>query len=187
IARCACPSMECAADMSYEIASVQGRRVWDSRGRPTVEAEIRLSGGAVGRAIAPAGASRGTHEAVDLRDGGERFGGMDVQRAVGHINEDIARAIVGFDAQDQAAIDATLIALDGTMNKARLGGNAIVAVSVALAQAAAASRGLPLWRYLAGSAPVSLPLPEIQVFGGGAHAGRRLDIQDVMVTPVGAG
>jgi len=172
--------------MGSEIVSVHGRRVWDSRGRPTVEAEVALASGAVGRAIAPAGASRGSREAVDLRDGGSRLGGNDVMRAVGNVSGEIAESLIGFDAHDQAAVDATLIALDGTPDKARLGGNAMVAVSLAVAQAAAASEGLALWRYLAGTGPVSLPLPEIQIFGGGAHAGRRIDIQDLMVIPMSA-
>jgi enolase len=172
--------------MGSEISSVHGRRVWDSRGRPTVEAEVQLATGTVGRAIAPAGASRGSREAVDLRDGGARLGGNDVMRAIGHINGEIAEALTGFDAHDQEAVDATLIALDGTADKARLGGNAVVAVSLAVAQAAAACEHLPLWRYLARDKPVSLPLPEIQIFGGGAHAGRRIDIQDLMVVPLSA-
>jgi enolase len=172
--------------MGGEISSVHGRRVWDSRGRPTVEAEVRLATGALGRAIAPAGASRGSREAVDLRDGGVRLGGNDVMRALGHMNGEIADALTGFDAHDQEAVDATLIALDGTDDKARLGGNAIVAVSIAVAQAAAACEGVPLWRYASRGEPVSLPLPEIQIFGGGAHAGRRIDIQDLMVVPLSA-
>jgi len=172
--------------VSCEIVSVRARRVWDSRGRPTVEAEVRLVTRAVGRAIAPAGASRGSREAVDLRDGGARLGGNDVTRAVANVNGEIADALTGFDAHDQAAVDATLIALDGTPDKSRLGGNAMVAVSLAVAQAAAASEGLPLWRYLAGERVVSLPLPEIQIFGGGAHADRRIDIQDLMVIPMSA-
>jgi enolase len=172
--------------MGSEIVSIRGRRVWDSRGRPTVEAEVRLACGSLGRAIAPAGASRGSREAVDLRDGGARLGGNDVTRAVGNIGEEIAEALSGFDAHDQAAVDATLVALDGTPDKARLGGNAMVAVSLAIAQAAAASDGLALWRYLAGARPVSLPLPEIQIFGGGAHAGGRIDVQDLMVIPMAA-
>ena len=172
--------------MGCEIVSIHGRQVWDSRGRPTVEAEVRLATGAVGRAIAPAGASRGSGEAVELRDGGVRLGGNGVTRAVAHVSGEIASALAGFDAHDQAAIDATLIALDGTPGKARLGGNAIVAVSLAVARAAAASENVALWRYLAGDGPVSLPLPEIQVFGGGAHAGRRIDIQDLMVIPMAA-
>jgi len=167
--------------MTSPIASVTGRQLWDSRGRPTVEAEVTLASGAVGRAIAPAGASRGAHEAIDLRDGGTAFGGFGVARAVGGIGAEIAPAITGMDAHGQAAIDAALCALDGTPNKARLGANAVVAVSMAVLQAAAADARLPLWRYLAGDAKVRIPLPEIQIFGGGAHAGRRTDVQDFMI------
>ncbi len=169
------------------IAAVRGRRVWDSRGRPTVEAEVALAGGARGRAIAPAGASRGTHEAVDFRDGGTRFGGMDVGGAIAAVNGPIARALAGMDARDQAAVDAALVALDGTANFARLGGNATTAVSLAVLAAAAAADGVPVYRRLAGAGPVRIPLPEIQIFGGGAHAGRRVDVQDFMVMPLGAG
>jgi enolase len=151
-----------------------------------VEAEVVLADGSRGRAIVPAGASRGSREAIDLRDGGDRLGGMDVTRAVGHVAGPIAAALAGRDAQDQAAVDAALIALDGTPNKAKLGGNATTAVSLAVAHAAAAARRVPLWRHLAGDAPVTLPLPEIQIFGGGAHAGRRIDVQDLMVIAVGA-
>ena len=172
--------------MNTAIARVHGRRVWDSRGRPTVEAEVVLEGGDIGRAIAPAGASRGSREAIDLRDGGTRFGGMDVARAISNIESVLAPVLVGREALDQASIDATLIALDGTPNKAKLGGNATVAVSLAVAHAAAVARGCPLWRSLAGDGPVTLPMPEIQIFGGGAHAGRRIDIQDLMLMPVGA-
>jgi enolase len=168
------------------IAAVKGRRVWDSRGRPTVEVEVALAGGARGRAIAPAGASRGRHEAVDLRDGGGPLGGMGVERAVANVNGPIARALAGMDAREQAAVDAALIALDGTPDKSKLGGNATVATSLAVLHAAAAAGGEPLWRHLAAGGPVTLPLPEIQIFGGGAHAGRRVDIQDFMVMPVGA-
>lgn len=163
------------------IQTVHGRRIWDSRGRPTVEVEIRLSDGAIGRGIAPAGASRGTREAVDRRDGGARFGGLDVQGALAGVRDEIAPAIRGLDPFDQELIDASLIALDGTPTKQRLGGNATVAVSLAVLHAAAASRELPLWSHLAGDRPVTIPLPEIQIFGGGAHAGRRVDIQDFMV------
>ena len=169
------------------ISEVRGRRVWDSRGRPTVEAEVALAGGARGRAIAPAGASRGRHEAVDLRDGGPRLGGLDVARAVANVNGPIAEALAGMDAREQAAIDAVLIALDGTADKSKLGGNALVATSLAVLHAAAAAEGAPLYRYLAGAGPIRLPLPQIQIFGGGAHAGRRVDIQDFMVMPLGAG
>jgi enolase len=168
------------------IARVHGRRVWDSRGRPTVEVEVGLAGGALGRAIAPAGASTGAGEAVDLRDGGAAFGGLDVTRAVRGIEQEIDAALRGVDAADQAHVDRTLVALDGTAERSRLGGNALVATSMAVAHAAAAAAGKPLWAWLAGARPVRLPLPQIQIFGGGAHAGGRLDVQDYMVTAVGA-
>jgi enolase len=165
------------------IVGVHGRRVWDSRGRPTVEAEMRLAGGGVGRAIAPAGASTGSSEAVELRDGGTRFGGRDVRRAVAAIDGEIAVALTGHDAVNQEAIDRVLIDLDGTQDKHRLGGNALVAVSMATLHAAANAAGRPLYRHLLGEihSEVLLPSPEIQIFGGGAHAGRRVDIQDFMV------
>jgi enolase len=163
------------------IHKVKARRVWDSRGRPTVEVDVLLAGGALGRAIAPAGASMGSGEAVDRRDGGKRLGGMDVQDALASLENEIAPLLIGRDATDQASIDTALIALDGTPNKARLGGNAIVATSMAVLQAAAASSGLPLHSYLAQGAPVRIPLPEIQIYGGGAHAGRRVDVQDFLV------
>ncbi|MCP5151002.1 MAG: phosphopyruvate hydratase [Chromatiales bacterium] len=168
------------------ISAVRGRRVWDSRGRPTVEAEVRLAGGALGRAIAPAGASTGSGEAVDRRDGDSAVGGYGVDGAVASVNGEIARALGGLDASDQAAVDHRLIALDGTPSKGRLGGNALIAVSMACAHAAAAAAGLPLWQHLLGDRTAVLPLPEIQILGGGAHAGRRVDIQDFMVTAVGA-
>ena len=171
---------------SLAIQGVSARRVWDSRGRPTVEAEVRLAGGVVGRAIAPAGASTGSGEAVDLRDGGARLGGHDVTAAVRNVNVPIAAALRGLDATDQDAIDRALVNLDGTPDRSRLGGNALVAVSTATLRAAAAAAGVPLWRHLLGDGPALLPLPEIQIFGGGAHAGRRVDIQDFMVMPVGA-
>ena len=167
--------------MTARIATVTGRRLWDSRGRPTVEAEVRLDSGAVGRAIAPAGASRGAHEAIDLRDGGAAFGGFGVDRAVAGIAAEIAPAIAGMDAREQAAVDRALCDLDGTPNKARLGANAVVAVSMAVLHAAAADAREPLWRWLAQGRKVRIPLPEIQIFGGGAHAGRRTDVQDFMV------
>jgi enolase len=168
------------------IERIVGRRVWDSRGRPTVEAEIFLDNGARGRAIAPAGASTGTHEAVELRDGGAAFGGFGVDQAIANVNGEIAAALRSMPIADQAAIDGRLIALDGTPNKARLGGNATIAVSMAALHAAAAARGEPLWRVVAGGGQVSLPMPMIQIFGGGAHAGRRVDIQDFLIMPVGA-
>jgi enolase len=168
------------------ITRVHARRIWDSRGRPTVEVEVHVAGGATGRAAAPAGASRGMREAVDLRDGGARLGGWDVQRAVANVNGPIAHALAGVDARRQASVDEILIELDATPTKSSLGGNAIVATSLACAHAAAASEHLPLYRYLAGGNPVGLPLPEIQIFGGGAHAGRRIDIQDLMVMALSA-
>jgi enolase len=155
--------------------------VWDSRGRPTVEADVLLEGGAVGRAIAPAGASTGTGEALDLRDGGTAFGGYDVTKAVANVNGIIAHAVSGIDATDQEALDERLIELDGTRNKSRLGANALLSVSMAAAHAAAAATGQPLYRYLGGVDAALIPLPQIQIFGGGAHAGRRVDIQDFMV------
>ena len=168
------------------IAQVRGRRVWDSRGRPTVEAEVLLTGGAAGRAIAPAGASRGRGEAVDLRDGGDRLGGFDVQTALAHVNGEIATALCGADAAGQEAVDRILVDLDGTPDKGRLGGNALIAVSMAVAHAAAAAAGEPLWRHLGGETPGRMPVPQVQIFGGGAHAGRRVDIQDFMVVALAA-
>ena len=171
------------------IRTVHARRVWDSRGRPTVEAEITTAGGATGRAIAPAGASTGSGEALDRRDGGPAFGGFDVQGAIAAIRAEIAPALAGMDAADQAALDGRMIALDGTPDKGRLGGNATIAVSMAAAHAAAAAHGMPLWRWFAGPAgdgPIVLPLPEIQIFGGGAHADARVDLQDFMVVCPGA-
>jgi enolase len=173
--------------MKTAIAAVAARQIWDSRGRPTVEAEILLQNGAKGRGIAPAGASRGSFEAIDLRDGGERFGGFGVTHALANVRGPIAAAIKGMDGRDPLAIDQQLEALDGTAQFARLGGNATVAVSLAAWQAAAASQKLALWRYLANDQAVRLPVPEIQIFGGGAHAGRRIDIQDLMVMVPGTG
>jgi enolase len=168
------------------IERIVGRRVWDSRGRPTVEAEILLDNGASGRAIAPAGASTGTHEAIELRDGGPAFGGFGVERAIANVNGEIASALHAMPIACQDAIDRRLIELDGTPNKARLGGNATIAVSMAALRASAAACGEPLWRMLAEGGAVTLPMPMIQIFGGGAHAGRRVDIQDFLVIPVGA-
>lgn len=171
------------------IVKVGARRVWDSRGMPTVEVEVATEGGAVGRAIAPAGASRGTREAVDLRDGGPVLGGMDVRRAVANVADLIAPRLIGLDAAEQAEVDAAILALDPSPLKSRIGGNATVATSLAVLHAAAAAKACPLWMHLSestGQVP-SLPLPEIQIFGGGAHAGRRIDIQDFMVLVPGAG
>ena len=171
---------------STNITRIAGRRVWDSRGRPTVEAEITLAGGATGRAIAPAGASRGMHEAIDLRDGGEDLGGFGVETALDNLADEIAPRLNGMDASDQEAVDLAMIDLDDTDTKSKLGGNTMIAVSMAVLHAAAAAENIPLWRYLAGDADVRIPMPEIQIFGGGAHAGRRVDIQDFMAVPVGA-
>ena len=172
--------------MNSDIAALSAYRIWDSRGRPTVEVDVQLVDGTVGRGIAPAGASRGSFEAIDLRDGGSALGGFGVDRALASVNTTIAGALIGRDAIDQAAIDAALIALDSTPNKSRLGGNATIATSLAVLDAAAKHAHAPLWRYVAGGRHVRLPLPEIQIFGGGAHAGRRIDLQDLMVMPVGA-
>ncbi|MBU2409038.1 MAG: phosphopyruvate hydratase, partial [Gammaproteobacteria bacterium] len=172
--------------MSTLIQQVIARRIWDSRGRPTVEVDVVLRNGGRGRGVAPAGASRGSREAVDLRDGGGALGGFGVSLALANVNGPIAQCIVGMDAMDQQAVDDALVALDGTPTKSALGGNATIATSLAVLHAAAASAGVPLWRHLAGDRAVRMPLPEIQIFGGGAHAGRRVDIQDFLVMPVGA-
>ena len=170
----------------FAIKSILARRVWDSRGRPTVEAEVVLNDGSLGRSIAPAGASQGTREALELRDGGDRFGGLDVLRAVGHVNGEISNALVGTKADNQIALDQALIDLDGTINKSRLGANATLAVSMAAAHAMAAASDMPLYRYLGSGQIGRLPMPQIQIFGGGAHAGRRVDVQDFMVVCPGA-
>ncbi len=169
-----------------KIRNLIARRIWDSRGRPTVEVEVESQDGTRGLGIAPAGASRGTREALELRDGGSAFGGLDVQRALAGIEAEIAPALRGREVHDQAGIDAALIALDGTPLKSRLGGNALTATSLAVLHAAAAHARQPLWQYLAAGRTVQLPVPQIQIFGGGAHAGRRVDVQDFMVIATGA-
>jgi len=163
------------------IRDVRARRVWDSRGRPTIEAEMTLAGGAVGRAIVPAGASKGSREAHELRDGGALFAGLDVMRAVENVDGAIARGVAGLRADQQATLDERLVEVDGTATKTRLGANATLAVSMAAAHAAAAAHDLPLYEYLGGADATLMPMPQIQIFGGGAHAGRRVDIQDFMV------
>ena len=174
----------------YNIKRVHGRRVWDSRGRPTVEVDVTLRYGAIGRAIAPAGASTGSGEAMEHRDGGKAFGGHDVQGAVAAVNTEIHVALKNKDVRDQEGIDNVLCELDGTANKSRLGGNALIATSMAVMHAAAAAEKIPLWQYLGPLVGHSdgnvLPLPEIQILGGGAHAAGRVDIQDFMVIAVGA-
>ena len=168
------------------IERVVGREVLDSRGNPTVEVEATLDSGAEGRAIVPSGASTGQFEAVELRDGGDRYGGKGVLRAVGHVNEEIAEAIEGLEALDQRALDAALIDLDGTPDKGRLGANAILGVSLAVARAAAEESGLPLFRYVGGANAHVLPMPMMNVLNGGVHADNNVDIQEFMIVPVGA-
>ncbi|MFM1791337.1 MAG: enolase, partial [Actinomycetota bacterium] len=169
-----------------EIVEVTGREVLDSRGNPTVEVEIVLDSGATGRAIVPSGASTGEHEAVELRDGGSRFLGKGVEKAVSNVNSAIAQAIVGMDATDQRSLDSTLIHLDGTENKARLGANAMLGTSLAVAHAAAAELELPLFRYVGGPHAHVLPVPMMNVINGGAHADNNVDLQEFMIMPVGA-
>lgn len=168
------------------IEGLVGREVLDSRGNPTVEVEVHLTSGATGRAIVPAGASTGALEAVELRDGGERYRGRGVRQAVAHVTGEIAAALVGRDAADQRGVDGTLVELDGTDNKSRLGANALVGVSLAAAKAAACELGLELYRYLGGANAHVLPVPMMNVINGGAHADNRLDFQEFMVVPVGA-
>ena len=172
--------------MSFAIEAVYGREILDSRGNPTVEVEVLLSGGATGRAGVPSGASTGAREARELRDGDKnRYGGKGVRKAVAHVNGEIAEAIRDSDARDQALIDRILIELDGTPNKGRLGANAILGVSLAVARAAAQASGLPLYRYLGGSDARTLPVPMMNIINGGVHADNPLDPQEFMVCPVG--
>jgi enolase len=167
------------------IDDLYAREILDSRGNPTVEVELTLDGGAAGRAAVPSGASTGAHEAVELRDGGERYGGKGTRRAVDHVDE-IAEALTGHDALDQAGVDQLLIALDGTPNKGRLGANAILGVSLAVAKAAAEAVGLPLYRYLGGVGARTLPVPMMNILNGGKHAAGSTDFQEFMVMPTGA-
>jgi enolase len=172
---------------SFRIAHLQAREVLDSRGFPTVEAEVHLGSGATGRAMVPSGASTGTHEALELRDNdNRRFLGKGVTAAVANIQGAISEAVLGLDVRDQRALDQTLIALDGTPNKERLGANAMLAVSLATARAAANQLGLPLWRWLGGANANRLPLPLMNVINGGAHADNGLAIQEFMIAPIGA-
>ncbi len=172
--------------MSFSIEAIHGREILDSRGNPTLEVEVLLSGGSAGRAGVPSGASTGTREALELRDGDKkRYGGKGVLKAVGHVNGEIAEELSGADARDQALIDRILVALDGTPNKGRLGANAMLGVSLAVARAAAEGSGLPLYRYVGGAGASTLPVPMMNVINGGAHADNRLDPQEFMVCPVG--
>jgi enolase len=169
-----------------KIAEVRGRQVVDSRGNPTVEVDVRLGSGALGRAIVPSGASTGVHEAVELRDGGETWGGKAVLQAVANVNGEIATLLVGRDASDQQGLDRALIDLDGTPNKGRLGANAILGASLAAAKAAAAEAGKPLYLWLGGEAATTVPVPMLNVINGGAHAINSIDLQEFMVVPAGA-
>jgi enolase 1/2/3 len=168
------------------IEAVFARQILDSRGNPTLEAEVELDDGAVGRAAAPSGASTGAAEAVELRDGGQDYGGKGVTRAVALVSDEIEEALLGFDADDQRQIDQAMIDLDRTADKSRLGANAIVAISMAVAKAAAASANLPLFRYLGGPNAHVLPVPMMNILNGGAHADNSVDIQEFMIAPVGA-
>src|SRR5579871_512684 len=169
-----------------QIDRVHARQILDSRGNPTVEVEVALRSGAHGHAAVPSGASTGEFEATELRDGGERWNGKGVTRAVAGVDGEIAAAVRGLDASDQEALDRTLIELDGTPNKSRLGANAILGVSLAAAHAQAAEEGLPLWRYLGGEAADLLPVPLMNVLNGGAHADNKVEFQEFMVVPWGA-
>ncbi len=172
--------------MSFEIISVQSRQVLDSRGNPTVEAEVVLADGAAGRAIVPSGASTGEHEAVELRDGDrDVYLGKGVSKAVNNVNDIIAPELLGFDASDQAGLDALLLELDGTENKSNLGANAILGVSLAAAKAAANEAGLPLYRYVGGAAARTLPAPMLNILNGGKHADNTVDFQEFMIQPLG--
>ena len=168
------------------ILDIIGREILDSRGNPTVEVDVRLEGGAFGRAAVPSGASTGAHEAVELRDGGARFGGKGVQKAVAAVNGELFDALCGMDAEEQVRIDRMMIALDGTPNKARLGANAILGISLAVAKAAAEAAGLPLYRYVGGAKAQTLPVPMMNIINGGAHADNPIDFQEFMIAPVGA-
>jgi enolase len=168
------------------IVDVVAREILDSRGNPTIEADVLLESGVMGRAAVPSGASTGSREAIELRDGDKRrFGGKGVLKAVENVNTEISEAIVGLDANEQAFVDKTLIELDGTENKSRLGANAVLAVSMATAKAAADESGLPLYRYFGGAAAMRMPVPMMNVINGGAHANNSLDMQELMIVPVG--
>ena len=168
------------------IANILGREVLDSRGNPTVEVEVLLETGATGRAIVPSGASTGEHEAVELRDGGKRFLGKGVLQAVANVNSEIRDAVVGLDGLDQQAIDKKIIALDGTENKSRLGANALLGVSLAVARAASSARNLPLYKSIGGDDANTLPVPMMNVLNGGVHADNNIDLQEFMIMPIGA-
>ena len=169
-----------------EIVSVHGREIFDSRGNPTVEVDVRLESGAFGRAAVPSGASTGQREAVELRDGGDRLGGKGVRRAVGHVNRDIAAVVKGMDGADQRGLDHLLIELDGTPNKERLGANAILGVSMAVAKAQAAEDEVSLFQHMGGDDANLMPVPCMNVINGGSHADNSIDFQEYMIAPAGA-
>ena len=169
------------------IVDIIGREILDSRGNPTVECDVLLESGVMGRAAVPSGASTGTREAIELRDGdANRYGGKGVLKAIENVNTEISEAILGLEANEQAFLDNALIELDGTENKSRLGANAMLAVSIAVAKAAAEESGLPLYRYFGGSGAMQMPVPMMNVINGGAHANNNLDLQEFMIVPVGA-
>ncbi|WP_375569204.1 phosphopyruvate hydratase [Ahrensia marina] len=168
------------------IVDIHARQIFDSRGNPTVEVDVELENGLVGRAAVPSGASTGAHEAVELRDGGDAYKGKGVTKAVDHVNTDICEELLGLDAEDQVEIDSTMIELDGTPNKARLGANAILGVSLAVAKAAAQASNLPLYRYIGGPSARVLPVPMMNIINGGEHADNPIDFQEFMIMPVGA-
>jgi enolase len=168
------------------IIDIIGREILDSRGNPTVEVDVRLEDGSLGRAGVPSGASTGAHEAVELRDGGKRYGGKGVEKAVAAVNGELFEALCGMDAEEQIRIDRMMIALDGTPNKARLGANAILGVSLAVAKAAASAANMPLYRYVGGPKAQVLPVPMMNIINGGAHADNPIDFQEFMIMPVGA-
>ena len=170
-----------------QISQLRAREILDSRGNPTVEVDVTLENGAFGRAAVPSGASTGAHEAVELRDGDPaRYAGKGVLRAVEAVNDEIADAVIGMNASDQIALDGAMIELDGTPNKSRLGANAILGVSLAVARASAVAAGLPLYRYVGGTSASLLPVPMMNIINGGAHADNSIDIQEFMIMPVGA-
>jgi len=168
------------------ILNIHAREILDSRGNPTLEVEVLLEDGAFGRAAVPSGASTGAYEAVELRDGGKRYGGKGVTKAVKNVNTKIADALLGFEASEQRAVDDAMIALDGTDNKAKLGANAILGVSLAVAKAAAESQGAELYKYVGGVNARTLPVPMMNIINGGEHADNPIDVQEFMVMPVGA-
>ena len=168
------------------IVDITGREILDSRGNPTVEVDVRLEDGSFGRAAVPSGASTGAHEAVELRDGGKRYGGKGVERAVAAVNGEIFDALCGMEAEDQVRLDQLMCTLDGTENKSRLGANAILGVSLAIAKAAASAANLPLYRYVGGAKAQTLPVPMMNIVNGGAHADNPIDFQEFMIMPVGA-